>query len=138
MSEKIFRGNTLAVRRQIARELGLKLDAADQYTAVAVSSNTSPALADIKPGSVFHNTSASTRTITLPNTGLPSHIGLRFHFTASTTWSSAVTVTAESIGLMRDKSNGAAPFTVTDGTLTVTVTGGLGSFAYYAVSGEFT
>jgi hypothetical protein len=134
---KIFRGNLLNVRKQIEAALALKLDAADQRTATPVTGATSPALADIKHDTTFQNTGAADYTVTLPTSLAADQVGKRFHFTASQTWSNALTVTCSTTGLMRDSSNTGAPYTVNDGTLTVTVVEGLASARYYSVSGDY-
>ena len=138
---KIFRGNTLAVRRQIAEELAdldaTKLDAADQFTGVAVTGAVSPTLASIKHDQTFYNTTGGTLTVTLPNSGLSSHVGKRFHFCASAAFGAAITVTSGTVGLLRDKLNGTAPFTVTNGTLTITIAEAAGPTYFYSVGGEF-
>lgn len=138
---KIFRGNLHNVRNQICQELDIleadKLDASDQFSSVAVTANVSPALADIKHDTTFYNTGASTFTVTLPNTIAADQIGKRFHFTASATYSAPITVTSSLVGLLRDDSNGSAPHTVTNGTLTVTIAGGASSLRYYSIGGDF-
>lgn len=138
---KIFRGNTLAVRRQIAEELAAldasKLDAADQFSGVAVTGAVSPTLASIKHDQTFYNTTGGTLTVTLPNSGLSAHVGKRFHFVASGTYASPLTVTSATTGLLRNKTNTGGPFTVTNGTLTITISGGALSGFFYSVGGEF-
>lgn len=134
---KIFRGNLLNVRKQIEAALALKLDAADQRTAIAVSGASSPALADIKHDTTFYNTSGATQTITLPATIAADQVGKRFHLAASATYSNPLTVTSSSVGILRDKANGSAPHTVTNGTLTVTVAEGSSGLRYYSIGGDF-
>lgn len=107
------------------------------YSFTGVSSNISPGLSTIDHDETFSNTSLSTKTITLDNTGLDSHLGKRFHFTASATYGSSLTVTSSSAGLLRDSSNASGPHTVTNGTLTVTVTQGALGLEYYSISGDY-
>lgn len=102
---------------------------------IEVTASDSPALADIDQDAVFTNVGTSDYTITLPSTIPAGQIGKRFHFVASATWGNALTVTCPLVGVMRDDSNTSAPYTVNNGTLTVTVAKGL--FPYYSVSGTY-
>lgn len=104
----------------------------------AVSGAVSPVLADIEHDTTFYNNSGSSQTVTLPSTIGADQVGKRFHFVASPTFSFALVVTCSLVGLLRDESNTAGPFTVTNGTLTITVSEGAGGLRWYSVGGDFT
>lgn len=107
------------------------------FTSVAVSANISPALASIEHDTAYHNSSLGTRTVTLPSTIAANQVGKRFHFSACAAFSFPITVTASSTGLLRNKSNTSGPHTVTNGTLTVTVSEGSLGTRFYAIGGDF-
>ena len=129
----------LGNQTDLVNALDEKSNAEDAYTSLPVSANISPDLGDIKHDSTYHNVSTpgTTRTITLPTTINDVDLGKRFHFVASATWSGALTVTCSSVGLIRDSSNSSAPFTVTNGRLTITCAEGASGAKYYSASGDY-
>ena len=120
-------------------DLQTALDAASGQNHTPVSGNISPTLASISNGEVFTNTSAATTyTVTLPNTGLGTHVGKKFYFNTQSTYGGPLTVTCGTAGLMRDSSETSAPYTVTSGGLQVTVCEGAVGTYYYSVTGDYT
>lgn len=140
LEERATLEQLLAVEARVT-ELETDVDAlgsGNNYGFEYLSSSTAVVIEDAKHDTTYANSSASSITVTLPATGLDSSLGKRLHFAASSVYSSSIVVTCVTPGIARDSGNASAPFTVTSGTLTATVSRGLLGFYYYSISGNYT
>lgn len=96
-------------------------------------------LDNVASGTVYSSSSGAGVTISLPSVGSAAHNGKQIHIVSNSTFSQSITVqhVSGSNGLIRNSSGGSAPFTVTNGRLTLTIVEGAFSSRWYSAAGDW-